>query len=123
MLKKKFGFTLLEIMIVLLILGGIAALVIPNFTRFYDTLVYRTTLDELLSAARDASTYAYLSGESLDLVMFIESRVDLKNGWTVYVDNEITVSASGVCEGGVLHIVSPRKTENFELIPPFCTVE
>ena len=53
-INEKFGFTLVEILLVLLIIGIIAGLSIPNVSRTYTTFLLNRTTNDLSSLIRYA---------------------------------------------------------------------
>jgi general secretion pathway protein G len=117
------GFTIIEIAVVLVIMAGIAALALPNLIRLYDAVTERATLDELVSAARSASVYAYSTGRQLKMVEYLEQQVDLPEGWHVSAQSPILIGANGICRGGRLFIVAPSRSLALNLTPPFCQPE
>jgi len=56
--KKNNGFTLIEILLVLVIVGIVLALAAPNFSKGYSRFQLRTTADDLLSISRWAQAMA-----------------------------------------------------------------
>ena len=69
MKRSSGGFTLLELMIVLVIAGLFVALASPSVTGLYDSMQYREAVRGLLSAAKNARRTAISQGAPVDLVI------------------------------------------------------
>ena len=63
------GFTLLELVVVLLIAGLLFALGAPRVGKLYDSMQYREAVRELVSAAKNARRDAFASGQPMDLLI------------------------------------------------------
>lgn len=102
------GFTLLEIIVVLAIMGMVAAIATPAVVRGIDTWRRQAQADALMdqlrglpSRARAAGrpieiSAASLAGESAPLVV--------DPGWTLAVPVPWLVQANGVCQGGSVEL-------------------
>lgn len=63
------GFTLLELMVVLVIAGLMFSLGGPSVSALYDTMQYRDAVREIVSAAKNGRRGAFVSGQPLDLLI------------------------------------------------------
>ena len=63
------GFTLLELVVVLVIAGLLFSLGGPSVGALYDTMQYRDAVREVVSAAKNGRRGAFASGEPLDLLI------------------------------------------------------
>jgi len=63
------GFTLLELVVVLVIAGLLFALGGPSIRSLYDTMQYREAVRELVSAAKNGRRDAFAGGEPVDLLI------------------------------------------------------
>ena len=63
------GFTLLELVVVLLIAGLLFSLGGPSVGALYDTMKYRDAVREIVSAAKNGRRGAFTSGQPLDLLI------------------------------------------------------
>ena len=120
------GFTLLELLVVLSLLGLLAGLVVPNLVRTYKSVRYSHEKSEVL---REISTLGYkayregrdirfegypLEGEGYDVLL------SLPPGWIVRADRPILYRSNGVCLGGDLRIGAGDRWFGVHLSPPLC---
>ena len=63
------GFTLLELVVVLVIAGLLFSLGGPSVGALYDTMQYRDAVREIVSAAKNGRRGAFASGQPLDLLI------------------------------------------------------
>lgn len=63
------GFTLLELVVVLVIAGLLFSLGGPSVGALYDTMQYREAVREVVSAAKNGRRDAFASGKPLDLLI------------------------------------------------------
>lgn len=129
------GFTLIELIVVLVILGLIAGLVLPNMPGLFASATRATERDRILDqiaalgaeAMRQGRDFAVL-GTDVDVdpaayTDFEPYPLVVPSGWEVRVEAPILIRANGVCLGGrvtLLHSETPP-TE-LELVPPLCSV-
>ncbi len=66
------GFTLLELMIVILVLALILTVSLPSIQNFYRTAEYRDSVRQLASAVNNARRLARASGHSYDVIIDAE---------------------------------------------------
>ena len=63
------GFTLLELVVVLVIAGLLFSLGAPRVGKLYDSMQYREAVRELVSAAKNARRDAFATGQPMDLLI------------------------------------------------------
>ncbi len=119
-MKTRSGFTLVEVLVVLVIVGLVASLTTPAFPRLYESYVRRQLVDQVSGSISSAAIRSYSTGESIELVPFLERQVELPSGWELRSEAPIIVDSTGVCFGGDLYLVSPQRVHAFHLTPPFC---
>ena len=85
------GFTLLELVVVLVIGGLLFALSGPSIRALYDTMQYREAVREIVSAAKNARRDAFATGEPLDLLINTDNnRFALTADAVTVADSEFT---------------------------------
>lgn len=132
------GFTLLELLVVLMLLGVITSIALPNLTKLYDRIVAKLALDSVLdqfeAVGRDAyldnKNYAILdSGYSEDrfrvdypqLNQFFLFPIKLQDGWAVTTTEPLLILSNGVCLGGDVKLTYNNLTVyNKKLAAPNC---
>lgn len=140
--RASAGFTLLELIVVLTILGAAMALALPNLQNLYDSLVRRSERDLVLDEVNRLGATAASVGR--DLVLWPEDEelpadedarlrkaspdavrheLELPPNWRLELDRPLLVRANGVCLGARLTLVDAEgRREAFRLQAPFCRV-
>jgi len=67
-MRKKQGFTLIELIVVLVVMGIIAGVAVPRFTGSFDTIRFRKTMNELVYFLREARIKAMSNAEAVNVV-------------------------------------------------------
>ena len=114
------GFTLLEMLVVLVLAGALVALAFPNLQRLYGSVARNTErahiLDQLAALGRDAIAYrlAYFLPDPVrednglgaaSGAEFQPYPLELPEGWRLRVDAPVHVRANGVCLGGAVTLL------------------
>lgn len=117
------GFTLLELVVVLALLGLVTALVAPAGFRMMESWRRATEVDAVIGALVAVSQQARQQGRALrveagpvppDIIP------GLPEGWTVVLTEPLRVEANGACGGSVGELRSKGYVRTFALAPPYC---
>ena len=132
------GFTLLELMVVLTLVGLVAALAAPNLQGLYGSVTRATERDYILDQFADLGAEALLRGRdyvvldaasatgeaAIPPVGYEAYPLDVPAGWQVRLDRPLFVRANGVCLGGAATLLHQESAPvRIELRPPYCRVE
>lgn len=67
-MRRKQGFTLIELIVVLVVMGIIAGVAVPRFTGSFDSIRFRKTMNELVYFLREARIRAMSNAEAVNVV-------------------------------------------------------
>lgn len=131
------GYTLLELLVVLLIFSLLSALVVPRLTAVYRSFQLAFTRDEIIAQIGSLGYQAFQQGQNLKLIRYppdaieninseeeIEEQqllpLELPDGWQIYTENPVIFQANGVCLGGTVFVHYQEQIFRLLLEPPFC---
>ena len=118
------GFTLLEMIVVLAILGLAAALVAPSMVRSIDTWRRSAAMDVLLDQVRALPGNARGSGKPITVsdaaLASAAPPLRIDADWTLRVPKPWSVGANGVCQGGDVIVGNGYGERTISVAAPFC---
>jgi general secretion pathway protein G len=139
------GFSLLELLVILVIMGGITGIAMPNLARLYEGISLSVERDAILDQLRNMSQIAVLRQEAYLLkevsayttgrndnseqqlystFTYLPYELEIPPEWRLSVDSPIIVHANGVCMGGKIQLYYRGKLNyQAQLRPPHCHVE
>ena len=121
---RQRGFTLLEMIVVLAILGLAAALVGPSMLRGIDAWRRQAAMDGLLDQLRALPGNARGTGKPItisDATLASASpplRIDAD--WTLRAPEPWSVGANGICRGGEVIVANAFGERTVRVAAPFC---
>ena len=136
--SRESGFTLIEMLVVLLLGALLTATVLPAMQRMHDAAQYKTARDALVGRLGELAYEAFASGRSVVLTSSGAAAtpglpgkggeeaqppypVEVPEGWVIEVERPIKFAFNGICEGGTLTLRAPgRPPEKLLLEPPLC---
>lgn len=120
------GFTLLELLIVLALVGVAAAVVVPGLARTYDAIVASGERADVVRALEGLPLAAAAEGEPMRLDPrepgALASRLSLPEGWTVRLLEPLEIERSGYCQPTRVAVAHREATETWRLSSPACEV-
>lgn len=119
------GFTLLEIIVVLAIMGLVAAVATPAVVRGIDSWRRQAQADALMDQLRGLPSRARAAGRpievSTDTLATGTPPLRVDPGWTLAVPAPWQVQANGVCQGGQVELHGDDgRVLAMEATAPFC---
>ena len=111
------GFTLIEVIVVLLIVGLIASVLSPSMQRLANSIQAKAEFLEVKRKIQGISSVAMQRGEAVGV-----SDIELQEGWLA--SGDIVYQPNGVCLGGDIRIT--YKDVQFlrqQLKAPFCRLD
>ena len=127
--SKIQGFTLLEILLVLLIVGLAGTIVVPRVSVIYDNLVLRGERDALLRDIRALPLQARAAGRgfigvSSDPASALTQHIHVPMHWSVEFSDTLRYQANGFCVGGTVRLVHDSGAVwHYGLASPYCEPE
>ena len=137
--RSRGGFTLLELLVVLAVLGLATAMAMPNLQRLYAAATRASERDHVLDQIAGLGREAMLRGrayvvfgnasppdpaEAARYADYETYLVDVPEGWRLGLDRPLVVLANGVCLGGALTLSHAQSAAvRVELAPPYCRVD
>ncbi|KTA77981.1 MULTISPECIES: prepilin-type N-terminal cleavage/methylation domain-containing protein [Aeromonas] len=115
------GFTLLELLVVLVLVGMIAGMVGPRFIDLAERLRHRNEWQTLQQRINGLPMEVQLTGRPMALQ---ELPWMLPAGWQLKTERPVRYLSNGVCLGGQLQLLQGDEVKRrIVLTPPYCQWE
>lgn len=133
------GFTLLELIVVLALVGLVTVLAVPNLERLYEGFARKAEQGRILNRIAGLGREAMLRGRAFAVYGTEEESdeawagrrtpgyesydLEVPSGWVVSLDRPLLVRANGVCLGATVTLVHDGDSAvRVDLQAPFCRV-
>jgi prepilin-type N-terminal cleavage/methylation domain-containing protein len=128
--KADAGFTLIEMMAVLVLFGLLTAVVVPNFERWFSNTERRVSASELAVRLQKLHARAALLGQNVELTAttapenLADGRpaLDLPPGWAFIEGQSLSIRASGLCQAASIQFTSAAQTLAFDRQADNCEI-
>lgn len=123
------GYTLLELIIVLVLMGLLMGLTTPRLMQLYESVSFSLQRDEILFQLESLPFSSFQRGEAFKLSQLSEesssSLVSLPEGWAFdpYFAEDVTYSPFGYCSGGEARFTKGTRELVLKLTAPMCRPE
>lgn len=121
------GFTLLEMIVVLAIMGLATAMVAPSMVRGIDSWRRQSVIDSLLDQIRALPGTARARGRPVEIsntsLAGEGAPLQVPDDWTLRVPVAWQVNGNGVCNGGKVEIGNALGARTIRVAKPFCDPE
>lgn len=119
------GFTLLELMVVLVLMGLLASVVLPRMSKLYDRTQAAFELEDIRLALARIPLQAFTANVRYELTKLPSDTnqsltISLPDGWTIQAASPVIYQANGICLGGDLVAAYGDVKYEFALLPPNC---
>ncbi|MBL0532993.1 prepilin-type N-terminal cleavage/methylation domain-containing protein [Aeromonas dhakensis] len=115
------GFTLLELLVVLVLVGMITGMVGPRFIDLAERLRHRNEWQTLQQRINGLPMEVQLTGQPMALQAL---PLTLPAGWQLKTERPVRYLPNGVCLGGQLQLLQDDEVKRrIALTPPYCQWE
>lgn len=124
------GFTLVEMLAALALIGMMAGLLLPNFQRWFASTEQRVNASALAIQLQNLHVRAALAGHDFELTVQSASAnladgrpaINLPQGWRLHENTRLRVRASGYCENAHVDFEGPASPLRLYIHAPNCEV-
>jgi len=128
---KPAGFTLIEMMAVLVLLGLLSAIILPNFEKWFGNTERRVEVTTVTNRLHKLLTRAALMGADFVLEQNTASEkladgavaLDLPPGWRIADNQKLVIRSSGLCDTQQLTFLSGQQTLTIEVEADTCEIK
>lgn len=113
------GFTLIEMTVVIVLLGLISAVVLPNFNRWFGSTQQRVDGSRIAMQVQNLLARAAILNQSVllnsktarEVLVDGKPALDLPAGWRVKDEDKLLVNGSGYCSPATINFVSADRQQ------------
>ena len=128
--QKPWGFTLIEMMAAMTLIGLIAGLMLPNCQRWHDSTQQRVNAGAIGMQLQKLHVRAALMGQEFELTPQTahqpmadgQPALQLPTGWRVADQQKLQIHASGYCIPAHIEFQGPQSRLRFDILAPLCSV-
>ncbi|MDR6212833.1 prepilin-type N-terminal cleavage/methylation domain-containing protein [Paracidovorax wautersii] len=128
---KTTGFTLIEMMAVMVLLGLLSAIILPNFEKWFGNTERRVEVTTVTNRLHKLLTRAALLGADFELSEHTMSTpladgaaaLELPAGWRIAEDQKLLIRSSGLCDTQRLTLSSGQQTLTVEVEADTCEIK
>jgi general secretion pathway protein G len=114
------GFTLLELLVVITLIGLIAGVVAPRFVALGDRLAQKNQLQEARQKVNGLPLLAMRNGSAMRIDAS-GAPLELPDGWRISARSPVIYQSNGVCLGGDIEVwQNDTRQAVVDLQPPLC---
>ncbi len=121
------GYTLLEILFVLVLIGLVGSLVVPRVDGLYDSVALSGEREDIINSLRDLPARARhqglgfgMGGPEVQSLLTSGS----SSGWTISASEGLRYKANGFCTGGTVVLSHESgRSWRYSLAAPYCVPE
>ncbi len=123
------GYTLIELLIVLVIMGLLMGLTTPRLMQMYDSVVFSLERDDILFQLGSLPFSVYQRGESFRILASVDepnpTLLILPDGWQIdqLRTSDIVYNPLGYCSGGEVVFEKNTRELRVQLESPMCRPE
>lgn len=116
---RPHGFTLLEMMVVMVLMGLISAVALPNFERWFSSTQQRVDAARIALQVQNLLSRAAVLNQSLEITpstarqLLVDGKpaLDLPTGWSLQPQDKVSIHGSGYCTPARITFVSKSKQQ------------
>lgn len=124
------GFTLVEMMAVMVLLGLLAGIILPNFERWFESTQDKVSATEIASNVQKLLIRSALLEEDFlletsnigKLLSDGQPALTLPSGWRMQEDQQLNVWRSGICDHAEIYFTHAKKIIAIDIEDQTCFV-